>query len=288
MRVRVERVKTTLNLRNKGLVKMGYVAHSWKLCRRMKKEYPDLFVCPVAWITSDNPDLLKKVFINCNTFLLDEAGTYSLKSIQKIKKALKGRQLIFCGDLTHQVKPVLGKTDEDYNLKDILNEFDEKITLTKNYRFQNCPKQTRICKRVREMMDEGRNIEDILEYCIGEYSIITKKEMLKQVKLTDVILSSRHITKDELTEEVGKVLKPKWYIKNGVGDYSNGDVVYDEPTELPKSAYELRYCYTIHSVQGETLNKEHLYIDTSLLRDKRVLYTAISRAMYANNITFIE
>ena len=109
----------------------------------------------------------------------------------------------------------------------------------------------------------------------------------EEIRIKDIVLSSTHNNKDSLTEKISKVLEPKYFIKKTTGGYYASDVVYEKP-KISDKAYIIQYCYTIHSVQGETVeDNQNLYIDSRNLYNSRVLYTAISRAKYARQIKFI-
>ena len=49
---------------------------------------------------------------------------------------------------------------------------------------------------------------------------------------------------------------------------------------------ELRHGYTTHSVQGETFY-DNIYIDKEVIANKKLLYTALSRAEYLHQLHFI-
>lgn len=275
--------KTTLNLSMGNKLKIGYLAHSNKLCRSMKKEYPDMFACPYHWIIQDNPKLLDLV-MSCNFLLIDETSTLTSNMINRIKQRTKGIPKVFMGDITHQCLPI--STDE-YKIEDVYKCFDEVKELTYNYRFSKCKKQTETAQTIRDMMDKNLGISEIGKYCLKQYGKISEKQLLEDVKFEDILLSSRHETKDILNVKLSKILKPKYYVLKSKNEYSTGDILFEKPKDLTPSFYEIRYCYTIHSVQGETLrDNQKLYIDTKYLHDTRVLYTAISRAKYSHQIKF--
>ena len=50
---------------------------------------------------------------------------------------------------------------------------------------------------------------------------------------------------------------------------------------------KLRHGFTIHSIQGETA-QDKLFIDLRGITDLRMLYTAISRAQYWDQIVFVR
>ena len=67
-------------------------------------------------------------------------------------------------------------------------------------------------------------------------------------------------------------------------DYSNGEIVIGEKPEGVNS--KLQHAFTIHSIQGETAN-DKLFIDINKVTSMRMLYTALSRAKYFNQINII-
>ena len=74
----------------------------------------------------------------------------------------------------------------------------------------------------------------------------------------------------------------KYYVEETTRFYSKGDIFIDE--EPPCSI--IRHGFTTHSIQGETAH-HNLYIDLNGMWDRRMLYTAISRAKYLNQIYLI-
>ena len=75
----------------------------------------------------------------------------------------------------------------------------------------------------------------------------------------------------------------KYYITENTQQHSNGEIVFNKPD---KTKCELRHAYTTHSIQGETA-EENLYIDINYITNKKMLYTALSRAKYHNQIHLI-
>ena len=65
---------------------------------------------------------------------------------------------------------------------------------------------------------------------------------------------------------------------------SNGDIVIGSK---PKNG-ELRHGFTIHQIQGETIYKPNkIFIDLRNMFAKEMIYTAVSRAEYINQIYLI-
>ena len=75
----------------------------------------------------------------------------------------------------------------------------------------------------------------------------------------------------------------KYIITENKGEYCNTQIVF----EKPEVKHELRHAFTIHSIQGETATHK-LFIDLNKMTSLRMLYTAISRAQYFDQIIFIQ
>ena len=93
-----------------------------------------------------------------------------------------------------------------------------------------------------------------------------------------MILTHTNKRKDEFTE-MYKDLE-KYYITENTQNYSNGEIVLHKPIN---TRCELRHAYTTHSIQGET-TEHNLYIDITHINYKKMLYTALSRARYYDQI----
>ena len=93
-----------------------------------------------------------------------------------------------------------------------------------------------------------------------------------------MILTYTNKRKDEFTE-MYKDLE-KYYITENTQNYSNGEIVLHKPEN---TRCELRHAYTTHSIQGET-TEHNLYIDITHINYKKMLYTALSRARYYDQI----
>jgi hypothetical protein len=75
-------------------------------------------------------------------------------------------------------------------------------------------------------------------------------------------------------------------ITNNTRDYSNGEIIIGDPPGKGV-ATKLRHGFTIHSIQGETAENK-LFIDIRGMTDLKMLYTAISRAQYWDQIVFVR
>ena len=92
----------------------------------------------------------------------------------------------------------------------------------------------------------------------------------------------------ELKEKYTELFKDKekYIITNNTRDYSNGEIVYNKPEEQGIT-YKQRHAFTTHSIQGETATN-NLYICISEMFDAKMIYTALSRAKYFNQIHLLQ
>jgi hypothetical protein len=123
---------------------------------------------------------------------------------------------------------------------------------------------------------------EMIKY-VKEYikdNIINKDKLKTLYKIEDMILTGTKVSRDDYTD-MFKDLK-KYYVEETSRFYSKGDIFIDE--EPPKSI--IRHGFTTHSIQGETAH-HNLYIDLNGMWDRRMLYTALSRAKYLNQIYLI-
>jgi hypothetical protein len=94
-------------------------------------------------------------------------------------------------------------------------------------------------------------------------------------EVEDMILSYSNDRKDfyrDKMKELGKT--DKWMVKDKNAKYCRGDIVIGDK---PKVTCELQHAFTVHSVQGETVETT-LFVDEETLCDNRLAYTALSRA----------
>ena len=155
----------------------------------------------------------------------------------------------------------------------------DKITrLQKNWRF----KDTKMIELNNILRKNGS--EQWIDYFNLGIKTITKSELKKQYKPEDIILNYYK------ENEYGEMFKDieKYKVISNTRDYKNGEIVFDKEIKTKK---EFRHGYTIHSVQGETFDK-NIYIDIRSRKGKtllqnRLFYTAISRARYFGQLFLI-
>ena len=124
-------------------------------------------------------------------------------------------------------------------------------------------------------------------YMVKDYVLnnFTKWEKNKpfDYNVKDMILVGTNKEKDKYTEQYQHL--EKYYVKNNTKTYSNGQILYTKPTEKGVD-YRIRHAYTTHSIQGETAYN-NLYIDMTDMRNSKMIYTALSRARFMEQIILI-
>ena len=117
--------------------------------------------------------------------------------------------------------------------------------------------------------------KEIKEYIINNFK---KIKDIPNYSVNDMILTFTNKRKNEFTEMYKHL--DKYYITENTQNYSNGEIVLHKPEN---TRCELRHAYTTHSIQGET-TEHNLYIDITHINYKKMLYTALSRARYYDQI----
>ena len=261
--------KTHYNLTDKGLCSCLYVAPPWKLARNKNKDY-DVSVSVVAWLIDENPDKWRSIFNKYSTLIIDEASQISNEVKDIILERYYDHKIIFCGDMGYQLPPVMG--DEF-----VCDEYDEIVTIEHNTNYRcRCPKLKKRLTFLREKISEGKKTLVLWENMFMGMKLVNRHNI--DYNVNDLIICSTHKNKDEYTCKYKDL--EKYMVLENTLDYSNGDIIYHKPEGVK---YELRHAFTIHSIQGETATHK-LYIDMRGVRCLRMLYTALSRARYLDQI----
>jgi hypothetical protein len=110
---------------------------------------------------------------------------------------------------------------------------------------------------------------------------------LKDVyNINDYILTGKCDNRDIFTDMFkGTFDKEKYYVTRSTSDYSNGDIIITYEDIIRKTV-EVRHGFTVHSLQGETIDTK-IFINIKDMFDRRMLYTAISRARKFNQLYLI-
>lgn len=274
--------KTTKELRDTGLMKKLFCPPSWKLARNKEKE-ENVSVSVWHYITTKDPEILDRILRKYNVLIIDEVSMMTEETKKFILEKFKLCKIIFCGDLGYQLPPIEG---EEMTIEGI----DKIEYFNNNYRCK-CPLLLELLNKCREMIKKELSLYEINNYIINFFKnnnrIIKKKDLIKIYDINDMILSSTNKIKDEYTDLFkDKFDMKKIYITSNSRHYSNGEILITNE-EIKGVSSQERYCYTTHSIQGETAY-DKLFIDINKIFDVRMFYTALSRAMYLDQIYLIS
>jgi hypothetical protein len=259
--------KTHRNLIDKGLIRPLYVAPSYKLTRSKQLEY-DIDTHVLANLLSPNKhdEIIRKY----NTIIIDEASMISEGARNLIYNMYSKCKLIFCGDVGYQAEPVEGR-EIDMNMFENINE------VTVNYR-SKCEQLNKLIQKIREGIKSGER--NGMKY-IKDIQRITRPELLNKYTTTDIILTH---TNNTITMYNELIDKEKYLVTKSCKKFSRGEVFLEKPKT---NHFEKTNAFTTHSVQGETFN-ENIFIDIELAYNIKLLYTAVSRAKYLNQVYIIN
>jgi hypothetical protein len=288
--------KTHMNLIDRGLVNVLFVAPSWELASEKRTEYgcdsTVLYRALDDLTDNEKAHAYKKRY---STLIVDEASMINEDDREKLFQIYPDHKLIFCGDIGYQLPPVCGevmKTDK----------FDKITELTKNYRFKD-KRHASIIKKVRRAIKAECDTKQLLEFICESYTKV-KRDSVNDYNVEDIILCSRTRCAVKETVEDKEVKHPEscncnglnfaqeWATRFGETKFKclergkgvfNGTIVFEKPVGVK---HEVRHGYTIHSVQGKTY-KKNIYIDVRRLNSAQMIYTAISRAEYWSQIKLI-
>lgn len=259
--------KTHKQLTDKGNIKVKYFAPSWKLARKKAEEYN---VKVDVWynLLTDDPERWGAIARNYNVLVIDEVSMMSNESKELIMKRFNRCKIIMCGDIGFQLDNIGNGTPFKKELFDYYKEHNT------NHRVK-CERLLFLLNKIRNMMAANLSSKEIKEYIMNNFKKIKK---IENYSVNDMILTYTNKRKDEFTE-MYKDLE-KYYITENTQNYSNGEIVLHKPLN---TRCELRHAYTTHSIQGET-TEHNLYIDITHINYKKMLYTALSRARYYDQI----
>lgn len=270
--------KTHKNLIDKGLQKVLYLAPSWKLAEKKRQEYN---VHSEVWanILTSDPEKYGSIKRRYNVFIIDEVSMMTEENKLNIFNKFDNIKLIFCGDIGFQAGPF--SLSDCIPVKEMNKDgFDIIYQENVNYRYK-CSILKEIIYNVRQMIIYNRPNADVNTYVKSMFKKINNDEVKQMYNINDMILSRSHEIKDKYTDMFKHM--NKWYITKNTRLYKNGQIIIGDK---PDTTCELRHSYTIHSIQGETA-EEKLFINMEKSYDKRLLYTAISRARRAEQIILI-
>lgn len=256
--------KTHYNIYDKGLQRVVYASPTHKLARSKAQETG---VRSVVWarLCSSNPEKWSSIMKFYNVIIVDEISMMPIRTQKLIQARFPSHKIIFCGDMCQL--PHFEKDGDGigFDTKGIA-----KIVHSTNYRVK--------CEKLLGLLNEMRANIDIPGYAkkiAASFQRIRLDSVYMRYTAEDLILSYSNDRKDFYTKkmiELGK--QDKWMVKDKNSKYCRGDIIVGEK---PKATCERQHAFTVHSVQGETV-ETNLFIDEETLCDNRLAYTAISRS----------
>jgi hypothetical protein len=276
--------KTFTILSDKGYIKPLYFAPSWKLARRMRKDF-NCDVTVLARVLQDSEEMffLKSKY---SVIIGDECSQYTKNDRDTILKNFNTHKIYFVGDIGFQLPPAVGKV-----MRPKIDWYKKKFT--KVYRFQ-CDKLASLCEKLREFISIGKSKEFISEYVLDTHNDRCFNDINNYCHTTDYILCSKNKCNVHHKTDCncdGKNYSLQWtkkykdqekyLVKANSLNYCNGDITFEK---VPNSV--LTHAFSISSIQGETI-EGNIYIDMRNLWCPQMLYTAISRARRLEQLHFI-
>lgn len=266
--------KTHKQLIDTGNVKMLYCSPSWKLARNKQKEYS----CnSEVWynVLTNDPDIYSKIMRYYNVLIIDEISMLNNTLKEKIFKRYKCMKIIMCGDPDYQLDGFEDKTSKIEYIPFKCEGFDYYEEHNTNHRVKDT-KLLFLLNKIRKLIKEGKH-KEVKNYTINNFIHLKK---IDNYNVKDMILTRTNAVKDIYTELFGDY--EKYIITNNTLNNSNGEIVYTIPKEQGVT-YKCRHAFTTHSIQGETATN-NLYICIKDMYNAKMIYTALSRAKYYDQI----
>lgn len=202
-------------------------------------------------------------------------------------------RIIFLGDIDrdnviYQLPCVKGKR---FNIDGIELIKDDYHTMHRC----KCPKLKALITNIRNLMkivskNEDSDAEqmaiDRLKDHFGKYGMIQNRDdIAKLYDIKDYIITSVHENVNEWTDKFkGKFTEEKYYVNKNNQFHDNGNIIISTTKPL---CSEIRHAFTIHSIQGQTCQTKLIIDMRKLFGGLQMIYTAISRAEYIDNIYII-
>ena len=258
--------KTHYNLHDPGLVRVLYVAPTHKLARA---KYAETGVRSVvlARLCSPNPEKWMSLSKYYNVIVVDEVSMMSLGAQEIILDRFSGHRIIFCGDMCQ-----LPHFDGHIKTPGFDPSRATKIVHDTNYRIDKGDHLLVLLKKMRENID----VQGYAREIACEFKQMAFKRLADNYKADDMVLAYANATKDRLTKILSEHegIQSKWIVTEKNAKYCNGDIIVGAK---PQATCEIRHAFTVHSVQGETVDNT-LFVCPEVLVDNRLAYTAFSRA----------
>ena len=257
--------KTHYNIHDKGLQRVIYASPTHKLARSKAQETG---IRSIVWarLCSGNPEKWAFIAKFYSVIIVDEISMMPRRTQRLIQERFPNHKIIFCGDLCQLPHYEKDGDGLGFDKTDIA-----RIVHTKNHRIAPGDKLLEILNDMRANIDVPGYARKIAPL----FQRIRLELVFPKYEVEDMILSYSNDRKDfyrDQMKELGKT--DKWMVKDKNAKYCRGDIVIGEK---PKVTCELQHAFTVHSVQGETVETT-LFIDEETLCDNRLAYTALSRA----------
>jgi len=266
--------KTHKQLIDTGNIKTLYCSPSWKLARNKQKEYS----CNnEVWynVLTNDPEIYSKIMRYYNVLIIDEISMLNNTLKEKIFKRYSNMKIIMCGDPNYQLDGFEDKKSKIEYVPFKSEGFDYYEEHNTNYRVKD-EKLLFLLNKIRKLIKEGKH-KEVKNYTINNF---TKVKKIDNYNVKDMILTRTNAVKDKYTELFDDY--EKYIITNNTLNNSNGEIVYTIPKEQGVT-YKKRHAFTTHSIQGETATN-NLYICINDMYNAKMIYTALSRARYYDQI----
>ena len=271
-----------------GLCKKLYICPGHDLRENMvlKHGFMSKTLASALGTSFDKIQFIKKF---SGTLLVDEISMYSMEEIKALIDRFAFHKIVFIGDPGYQlplIKDPKKKTGQTEVTLDRLKDLNIPIhQFNKSYRFKNCPAQSALVDKLREMIDEKFTGEEMCQFLLRNFDaqqIITPEKFIQMYDIHDRCLCSLNKYRDAYDEK----LKQKVFMQDGVRmrryradgqngcPYPNGRIIIAE--SKPAVGCIEKYTDSVHGVQGQEGGR--IFIDTRHMWDVTHWHTAISRA----------
>ena len=196
--------KTTMNLKDKGLIEVCYFAPSWKLARNKQEELG--VRCNVHYnLTCQDPSMVyQKIQRSCNVLVIDEISMLDNKMKELIFERFKMCKIIMCGDNGYQLDGFNSRGDTYISFTE--TGFDNIVEHNHNYRVK-CDELRKHLEVVRHLIKS--NPKEVRQYVLNNYKNI---DTIQDYNVEDMILTRTHVLKDMYTQKYKHL--DKYYVIN--------------------------------------------------------------------------
>jgi hypothetical protein len=286
--------KTYSVLSDPGYLRLLYTAPPHKLRNKKQQEFPNIRTEVVhnihsGWASEKyKHGSSRDNIISPSVIVIDESTQLS-EEIYDTIEYMYDCLIILCGDhsedgKTYQLPCIGGDPVADFSKMSIHKHI-------KNRRAK-CEELKKILNWLRDNMFTKKD-QELQEYIIDKVSTITPNQVKDHYTINDYILTGYRTSTTKgvkyWTERLkfqNKKLKNKYLTTKKTKDHFNGEIIItDDP---PLKSWEPRHAFTCHQIQGETV-KEKIFIDIhNMFNFAQMLYVALSRAEYLEQIFIID